>query len=525
MATFILSLLYFIMGEISFKLFYNDSIISIGIFPSEGIALAFALFFGKKVIPGIFIGQFLLAYIENLPFSVSLFISIINSFEALIAIYLFNDFKLDKGLKSFKDIFGLIFLIIFVLQPFSAIFGNLVLFFNGLNDNLLKGIFSWWFGNVLGQLVFTPFLLLLFNNYKKLNLLEFLMYGFGFGVFLYILEFVVNIKNPFLFISITLPIMVFVMAKKGMLYGGIMSIVAIFISAFASYSHIGAFYTTSNINNTINFNLFILVYISIFLMVGRLLEDKKEYMANLEETIKKEVQKNKNQQFIIFQQNRLAQMGEIINMIAHHWKQPLTNVSILTQSIVMRYEMGELDDDYVKYFKIHSKQQINLMTETVDNFRKFFKPENEKTEFILNELIEKVLAIIDNINETYIEINFHNYQKYKIIGYNSGLAQVLLNIFKNSKEAFIKNNIENKKIDIFLTQDDKYVVINVKDNGGGIDEAIIDKVFDPYFSTKKENGAGLGLYMSKMILEHMDGDIKLFNEHDGLLVKIYLPKE
>lgn len=134
--------------------------------------MAFALYFGKKIIPGIFIGQIILGLINHLNLFQSVGIGVGNSLEALIAIYLWNKYKLSTTLKNFKDFFYLIGMIIFILQPFSAIFGNIVLSIG--NKFSLLNLLYWWVGNVLGQIIFTPVLLMLFNSFKPSILKNFL---------------------------------------------------------------------------------------------------------------------------------------------------------------------------------------------------------------------------------------------------------------------------------------------------------------------------------------------------------------
>jgi integral membrane sensor domain MASE1 len=165
-----LALLYYFFGKLSFILLHAYGIVSIGLFASEGIALAFALFFGKRVVWGIFLGQFVLAYGEGVSLLNSVGIATVNSLEALVAITLAKRFKIDLKLDSFHDIFTL-FAMIPLLQLVSAGGSHLLFYFTGYVSlsHLFSSAFSWWFGNVMGQILFAPFVLLLLGSWSRFN--------------------------------------------------------------------------------------------------------------------------------------------------------------------------------------------------------------------------------------------------------------------------------------------------------------------------------------------------------------------
>jgi len=249
-----------------------------------------------------------------------------------------------------------------------------------------------------------------------------------------------------------------------------------------------------------------------------------ELNQTLEFKVKDEVEKNRQKDKLMLHQSRLAQMGEIISMIAHQWRQPLNSLSMLNQSIILKYNKDKLDKEYFEYFKINSKKQIQNMSKTIDDFRDFFKPEKEKTEFCINDTIDNTLDILKPIlTKNHIKIIFENKEDFIITGYSNELGQAILNIVNNAKDALVANDIcdksnstschDNKQINITLTKNDENITLTISDNAGGIPYNIIDKIFDPYFSTKDEkNGTGLGLYMSKIIIEdHMDGTFTVSN--------------
>jgi signal transduction histidine kinase len=524
---FILSFLYYISGEISFNLISTKNIVNLGIFAPEGIALAFIIYFGKKVWPGIFIGQFVLAYNNSLCELSSFEIATINSIEALLGVIIFNKLKLNKDLKTPKDILGLILIVVLFLQPFSALLSNTALLFHNNIEvsNFTSSIFSWWFGNAMGQMLFTPFLLILFSEYKKIKLNKLIILMIGFSLYIYFLIIMLVIENQLLLLSLTIPIILYIVATNGILYGVFLNITVAMIASYSIYSAIGAFSLSSGLDNTINYNLFILAHIAIVLTVGTLIEERKRYEESLEDLIAIEVNKNKEQQLLMLQQSRFAQMGEMISMIAHQWRQPLNNLDLINQLLVSKYKKNRLDDDTIEYFKTNSQKQIQLMSSTIDDFRNFFKTENIKSEFSVNDVIKNILDMTKEIyTNSGIKISFNETTEYKTVGYSNALAQVIINIINNAKDALIDNKIEDKRIDIGVKEINDNIIISIKDNAGGIPADIIDNIFDPYFSTKKDkNGTGLGLYMAKMIItEQMNSKIYANNNDDGAVFEIHL---
>ena len=393
------ALLYFVAGKISFSLTSDYNIVTIVIFASEGIALAMALFFGKKVIPGIFLGQLILALSSGMNIMPSLEISFINSIEAMIGIFLFDKYKLNKELMQLKDIIGLVIIIVFVLQPFSAIMGNSILLLNSVvsSDEYLGTLFSWWFGNIMGQLLFTPFVLLLLIHYKTIKFFEYFIYGLFFAIFIYVLEVVLIVENLSLLLTFTIPVVIFLVAYRGLVYGTLLAIMVATVSSYSVYLGIGIFSTNTEIDNIININFFILAHISMVLIAGGLFEERRQNELVLHKTIHEEIAKNEEQQLLMFQQSRLAQMGEMIAMIAHQWRQPLNNLSLINQLLLSKYAQGKLNDETISYFQTNSKKQIEQMSTTIDDFRNFFKSEKEKKRFCVNNIIQTVLGMTEPI--------------------------------------------------------------------------------------------------------------------------------
>ncbi len=264
--------------------------------------------------------------------------------------------------------------------------------------------------------------------------------------------------------------------------------------------------------------------------VNQRTKELNDLNENLEKRVDKEIRKRQEQEQLLIQQSKLASMGEMIGNIAHQWRQPLNALSLVMQNIQFAYELDELDDDFME----KSVKKVNLlsknMSKTIDDFRNFFKPNKEKRVFVLNEIVKKTLDIIDSSFEHH---NIKIIQKFeseiKVFGFSNEFSQTILNIMNNSKDAFSENSIENAKVIITVKNDEEYGIVCIEDNAGGIPEYIINKVFEPYFTTKEEGkGTGIGLYMSKIIIEqNMEGKLSVKNTENGALfiVKIPLYKE
>ncbi|WP_368030582.1 transporter substrate-binding domain-containing protein [Arcobacter sp. s6] len=248
---------------------------------------------------------------------------------------------------------------------------------------------------------------------------------------------------------------------------------------------------------------------------------------NLEEKIKKEIEKNEEKTAQLIQQSRFVQMGEMISMIAHQWRQPLTAITATTNNLLLRNILNkEISKDILE-------KELKLITEytqhlsfTIDDFRNFFKSDKEKVEAKIEDIIEKAISIIKTSFESKNIKLITNYRFNQMLTlYTTEVQQVILILLKNAEDALIENEITNKKIKILTYKENDFVIIEIQDNAGGIAQDIIYKIFDPYFSTKKaKEGMGIGLYMSKIIInDHCKGEITASNNQDGAIFKIKLP--
>ena len=246
-----------------------------------------------------------------------------------------------------------------------------------------------------------------------------------------------------------------------------------------------------------------------------------ELNATLEDRIAKEVELNKQKEHQMILQSRHAQMGEMISMIAHQWRQPLSAISSLSGALELRCKLDRLKVDETAAAAAKISEHAQHLSQTINDFRDFFRPDKniEKTSYPV--LIDNALSIIGtSIENKNIKITQEHTETIDIYTYPNEVKQVILNIIKNAEDAILDKQVENGEIKIITNKD----TLIIKDNAGGIPENIIEKIFDPYFSTKlKKDGTGLGLYMAKTIIEkHCEGQIKAYNKDGGALFEIVL---
>lgn len=254
----------------------------------------------------------------------------------------------------------------------------------------------------------------------------------------------------------------------------------------------------------------------------------EHFNARLKEMVNQEVEKNRQKDKMIVAQSRLAAMGEMIGMIAHQWRQPITAVGSVCNNILMDIDLEELDDQALHKDINLVLEQTQFLSSTIDDFRNFFKQDKELVKVHINDLIEKSLLMMKgafkNNNITVLK-EFQSQKEF--LTYANELTQVVLNLVKNAKDIFEDKPIEGACIKIYTKDTNDGVIIAVRDNAGGIPESIIERIFEPYFSTKKEkNGTGLGLYMSKTIVEeHLDGKLRAYNKGPGAVFEVLIKEK
>ncbi|MEH7251291.1 HAMP domain-containing sensor histidine kinase [Neobacillus niacini] len=257
----------------------------------------------------------------------------------------------------------------------------------------------------------------------------------------------------------------------------------------------------------------------------RELEGKFEaVISSLENRVNEEVANNRQKDHTLIQHSKLAAMGEMITSIGHLWQQPLNSLSLLIQDVKEAVQFGEINDQYIDQFTQESMNQIKHMSRTIKDFRKFYQPNNEKTSFSVSDSIEEALMIFSpSLKEHHIHVNFEFRGQHLAFGFPNEYSQVVLNILMNARDAFIMNEVVNRRVDIMIRSLDSSIIVDFIDNAGGIEEVLLPKLFEPYFTTK-HHGTGIGLYMTRMIIENMNGLVKVENTEEGAKLSLIVPK-
>lgn len=229
---------------------------------------------------------------------------------------------------------------------------------------------------------------------------------------------------------------------------------------------------------------------------------------------------------ILINQSKHASMGELIGMIAHQWKQPISVISMAANNIKLDIDLNSLKTDDVQKGMDEILAMVEHLSDTINDFKDYFKPEKAPENTTISHVIEKALSIIGKSLENHsIEVKIDNNATSEIKVFVNELVQVFINIINNSKDAIVKQDISNGKITITVNEDENGINITLEDNGKGIPEDIIKEVGKRYFSTKGEQGTGLGIYMSKLIVnDKIGGDLSWYNQNEGACFSIKLPK-
>ncbi|MFY9075718.1 PAS domain-containing sensor histidine kinase [Malaciobacter mytili] len=253
----------------------------------------------------------------------------------------------------------------------------------------------------------------------------------------------------------------------------------------------------------------------------------KELNQTLEQRVKTEIEKNKQKQKILFWQSRMASLGQMLANIAHQWRQPLTELNLALFNLKKSAKKTDIEE-IEKYYK-ESAEIIKNMSQTIDDFSNFFNPNKEKEKFNLKEAIDESLNITKKLIQKENITVKKEYEELEVFGVSNELSQVIINFLQNSAHAFKTKDIKNKVIFINIKkvkiENLIYAQVIYKDNALGVNENILDKIFEPYFTTKHQsNGTGLGLFMSKMIIEKsLNGTIFAQNNLNGLEFIINIP--
>lgn len=228
-------------------------------------------------------------------------------------------------------------------------------------------------------------------------------------------------------------------------------------------------------------------------------------------------QQTKNYEDMLLQKSKMAQSGEMIGNITHQFRQPLNNIAYILINIRKRFENKKLDETYFNKKADQLDEQLQFLSMTIDNFKEFYSSSKQKENFILQDAINNSISVLSaelKKREITLDIHYSINENVKVYGIQNELSQVILAILSNASDAL--KDIEKPKIDIDIDANDAEIMISISNNGKQINKRDINKIFEPYFSTKKE-GTGIGLYLSKLIITRsFDGDLKVENTKEGV---------
>jgi PAS domain S-box-containing protein len=226
---------------------------------------------------------------------------------------------------------------------------------------------------------------------------------------------------------------------------------------------------------------------------------------------------------ILIHQGRLAAMGEMINNIAHQWRQPLNNLGLIVQSMQFFHEVGKLTAEEIDKAVASAMGVIMHMSGTIDDFRNFFNPEKEPRTFCVNQVVSRALNFLSpELKSIGINVTLDEQPDIPAHGHPNEYLQTILNILINAKDALLKLKVADPLISIRIFRENDHSIVTIRDNAGGISEDVLPKIFDPYFTTKEQGkGTGIGLYMSKAIIEkNMGGHLSACNVDGGAEFRI-----
>ena len=246
---------------------------------------------------------------------------------------------------------------------------------------------------------------------------------------------------------------------------------------------------------------------------------------NLEKRVEEEVEKNRIKDRILENQAKLAALGEMIGNIAHQWRHPITRVSLTLQNMKTFKSLGKLSDTQFNNYITTTLEQMDYMSQTIDDFKNFYKPDKDISIFNVKKAIKDTDKIIGaSIKHEGIKILIDVEKDFSIKGYKNQFSQVILNIMHNAREALEEKKIKSPFIKIKLFSTENKDKVTIENNAGNIKIEPIDTIFDAYFTTKEDSGTGIGLYMSRMIIsENFNGKIYAKNTSQGVLFTIELP--
>lgn len=474
------------------------------IFPASGMAVALALHQGTTILPGIWLGAFIINLVipwqqnqfSNTSILTASFVASGSALQAycagLLAVRISGNAW--KHLETERDI--ALFLVFTgpVACLISASTGTFALYAADIlkHGDWLLSWWNWWLGDTLGVMVFTPvtLTLLMRNNSPWKERIR----------------------------TIAIPMILTICLVYSTYFGVTRwdtGIVALLFATLLQVMMLSMTGRTAVIEKRVHEQT---------LEVSRAKAQLERLNQSLQERVNDSVSALRQQDQILISQSRQAAMGEMIGNIAHQWRQPLNALAMLITNIQLAQHDNELTNEYLDESAETANRLIQKMSATITDFRNFFSPDKEIVTFSALEQIAQTEGLVHAaFKNSNISINVDGSRDIKLLGFPNEFSQVLLNLLDNAKDAMLDKGFLPGRIDITLEDKNEMGVVTVRDNGGGIADAVLDKIFEPYFSTKKM-GTGIGLYMSKMIIERsMGGTITAQNVKGGCEFNIAVP--
>ncbi|XPV68941.1 MAG: sensor histidine kinase [Halarcobacter sp.] len=255
-------------------------------------------------------------------------------------------------------------------------------------------------------------------------------------------------------------------------------------------------------------------------------ETLKNEIVLLNSKISENLEQNRINDKMLFQQSKMASMGEMIGNIAHQWRQPLMELSSIFMLIQTKIEFeGDIENSELIDFIKKSDEITHYMSQTIDDFRNFFAKEKIKVDYKISNQVSLAVSMLNMcLKQHGIKVEIVVLKNPKLYGFKNEYSQVLINILNNCKDALIQRNIKNPKIKIIINKKDDKSVLTIEDNAKGINIEPIEKIFEPFFTHDKKNGTGIGLFMSKLIIENnMNGRLFVENINNGAKFTITVP--
>lgn len=459
---------------------------------------------------------------------------IIAMFSAVIFIYT----------KEKNYLYYLLFISTFVFWQLSL---------DGIGVAYIWGAFPWLVehASILGTSIVTFSAVLFARNFlqtsKHLPLMDIYLKYFMYFCFLLTLSatfapyhYVVKVDG---LLSIIAPVLLFITGtlvyQKGYqparfyMAGWLAFLIGCILFSLNKFDLIGGFYVMNHAQQIGSAIEMIMLSLALGDRVKSIQDTYLKRANNLNQVLKRRLEKGlekaRQKDKIMIQQSRFAALGEMIEQIAHQWRQPLNTLGLINQNLYFKFKLQEFDPK--SFDEAHEKidETLQYMSQTIDDFRSFYKNNAQPETYPVREVIDSSISLSEAmLNYTKIKVKIKIEQEENCFVHNikNELLQVCMNILKNAHDALIKKRHENRRINITIHPQGKDICLRFEDNAGGIDDNIISKIFDPYFTTKKDShGTGVGLYMSKSIIEdHLNGEIKVENTDEGASFIIALPQ-